>query len=201
MLPSESFRMRASLIKGFLNVTENVENVIKANKYSPEDRTVVMNGKGSWSNQELWMAAKIVSQFNFITAFELALKFLLRITTDTVKRTHSLVQLYDSFQEHEKTELETLYDTHVSTSGLIVGRAFQTGATPNSQDEVPILSLRDFCRYCDQEAKFFTSRYAYENLETDKNLHYIYDMRGLLDFLNEVEKITIKHWKEGRVGR
>ena len=201
MLPSESFRMRASLIKGFLNVTENVENVIKANKFSPEDRTVVMNGKGSWSNQELWMAAKIVSQFNFITAFELALKFLLRITADTVKRTHSLVQLYDSFQEHEKTDLETLFDTHVLTSGLIVGRAFQTGTVPNSQDEVPIHNLRDFCGYCDREAKFFTSRYAYEDLETDKYLHFIYDVRGLLAFLNEVEKITIKHWNEGRAGR
>ena len=40
MLPSESFRMRASLIKEFLNVTENVENVIEVKKLSPEDRTV-----------------------------------------------------------------------------------------------------------------------------------------------------------------
>ena len=40
MLPSESFRMRVSLIKEFLNVTENVENVIEVKKLSPEDRTV-----------------------------------------------------------------------------------------------------------------------------------------------------------------
>ena len=195
MLPSESFKMRASLIRGFLNVTANVENAIKVNNLSPENRTTVTEGKGSWSKQELWMAAKIVSQFNFITAFELSLKLLLRIAEDSVKPTHNLTQLYDSFLEPAKGALETLFETHVLASMLVVGRAFRTGTTPSSQDEVHIHSLRDFCAYCDGEAKFFTSRYAYENIETDKYLHFIYDIGGLLSFLDEVEQVTIERWK------
>ncbi len=69
MLSPESFRMRASLIKGFLNVTENVENVIKGKKFTPEDRTATNDRKGNWRKQELWMAAKIVSQFNLYQEF------------------------------------------------------------------------------------------------------------------------------------
>ena len=164
MLSPESYRMRASLIKGFRNVTENVENVIRKMKFSSEDRTPINDGQGNWSRQELWVAAKIVSQFNFFTAFELTLKFLLRITKKGPAGGHNLTQLYDALLDNEKSELETLFSTLVLAPGLKVGRAIRTGTTPNSQNEILIKCLRDFCAYCDEEAKFFKSRYAYENV-------------------------------------
>ena len=134
MLPSKGFRMRASLIKGFSNVTVNVENLIKAKNLTPEDRTIVNDGKGTWSRQELWVAAKIISQFNFFTSFELALMLLLSITNDRVGRIHKLNRLYDALPEDVRGELETLFSSHVLDIGLVVGRAFTTGNDPELRE-------------------------------------------------------------------
>ena len=195
--------MRASLIKGFRNVTENVENVVRKMKFSPDDRTPINDGKGNWSRQELWMAAKIVSQFNFFTAFELALKFLLRVTKKGPAggHNHDFTQLYDALLGNEKSELETLFSPLVLAPGLKLGRAIQTGTTPNSQKETFIKSLRDFCAYCDKEAKFFKSRYAYENVESDNYLHFINDISGLITFLDKVEQVTRERWDKSRTSR
>ena len=195
MLSPKSFRMRASVITGFLNVAKNVERVIENQGFSPEDTTRVDEGKGSWSNQELWMAAKIVSQFNFITAFELALKRLLSITEDNVRPIHDLTALYDALRNEHKIKLETLFDTHVLTAGLLIARASPIGTNPNPQDGNPINSLRDFCAYCCREAKFFMSRYAHENIEKGDYLHFIRDINGLLTFLDKVDEFTIELWR------
>ena len=130
MLSPESLRMRLSLAKGFSNVTRNVENVIRQKNLSPEDPTLVT--EGNWSGQELWIAAKIVSQFNFITSLELSLKSLLSIDKDMVKRNHSLVQIYCALQKEVRDDLESLFSAHVNSS-LVLGRAYQTGSTPAEQ--------------------------------------------------------------------
>lgn len=194
MLSPESFRLRASLIGGFRNVTYNVEKIIEAKNFSPEDLTTVNDG--NWSKQELWIGARLVSQFNFITAFELQLKLLLSITKDGVVYTHNLAKLYDALREEEKGKLETLFSNDVLAPGLALGRASPTGTASNPQKEVTVNTLRDFCEYCDKEAEFITNRYAYEKVETNNYLHFIGDMGGLLTFLDNVGQFTAQRWKE-----
>ena len=201
MLSSKSFRLRASLIRGFRNVTYNVEKIIEAKNFSPEDLTTVSDG--NWSKQELWMGAKLVSQFNFITAFELQLKLLLSITKDGVGHTHNLAKLYDALREDEKGKrmelaqmLETLFSNDVLAPGLALGRASPTGTASNPRKEVLVNNLRDFCEYCDREAEFMTNRYAYEKVETNDYLHFIGDMGGLVTFLDNVGQFTAQCWKE-----
>lgn len=194
MLSSESFRLRASLIGGFRNVTYNIEKMIGAKNFSPDDLTTV-NDK-NWSKQELWIGAKLVSQFNFITAFELQLKLLLSITKDGVVHTHNLAKLYGALREDEKGKLETLFSNDVLAQGLALGRASPTGTASHPQKEVLVNNLRDFCKYCDREAEFTTNRYAYEKLETNNYLHFIRDMGGLVIFLDNVGQFTVQCWKE-----
>ena len=194
MLSSKSFRLRASLIGGFRNVTYNVEKIIEAKNFSPEDSTTVNDG--NWSKQELWIGARLVSQFNFITAFELQLKLLLSITKDGVVHIHNLAKLYDALREDEKRRLETLFSNDVLAPGLVLGRASPMGTAPIPRKEVLVNNLRDFCEYCDEEAEFITNRYAYEKVETNNHLHFIGDMGGLVTFLDNVGHFTAHCWKE-----
>ena len=67
MLSSKSFRLRASLIRGFRNVTYNVEKIIEAKNFSPEDLTTVSDG--NWSKQELWMGGEACQSIQFHHSF------------------------------------------------------------------------------------------------------------------------------------
>ncbi len=194
-LSSESYRMRLSLAKGFSNVTRNIENMIRDAGWLPEDQEPNNYGNGNWSGQEIWMSAKIVSQFNFIISLELSLKALLVVTVGPTKSTHTLARLYKSLRKEEKNVLEELFSTHVG-SDLVMGRAFQTGTMPESQASVLVNNFHDFCNYCDSEAKFHIGRYAYESVEKRGYIHFIRELDALLVFLDMVERLVIDRWKK-----
>ncbi len=187
--------MRLSLAKGFSNVTKNIENMIREIEWLPEDQEPNDHGNGNWSGQELWMAAKIVSQFNYIVSLELSLKSLLIVTVGSTEHIHTLSRLYESLRVKEKNELEKLFSTHVG-SGLVMGRAFQTGSMPESQESVQVNDFHDFCKYCDSEAKFYSSRYAYESIDRQTYIHFIRELDALLLFVDKMEELVIDRWKK-----
>lgn len=194
-LSSGSYRMRLSLAKGFSNVTRNIEAMVREVGWSPEDQKPIEHGNANWSGQELWMAAKLVGQFNFITSLELSLKSLLSITAGSTRSTHSLACIYESLHKEERRELEGLFFKHVGSS-LVMGRAFQSGTMPESQGGILVNNFHDFCKYCDREAKFYSSRYAYESIEENTYIHFIRELDALLVFLDKTEELVADTWKK-----
>lgn len=138
-----------------------------------------------------WMSMKAVSHFNLGIALELLLKFLLLSNSkEFKKRGHTLVALHDLLPPRIAKQLEDTYQKCFQRSGgfkMAATITIDKGKMPPKLRNRDISTIRGILEYFDRDRLYAERRYAYEDLERGKWLHFIDDISA---FTLLVETVT-----------
>ncbi len=191
MLSPAAYNLLYDNIHDFKTAALHVEEEI-ARHGIRHDRDDAVPGMGDRTHRDMWISMKTVSHFNIGIALELMLKLLLYGDRKKPPNTHSLKNLYlelpDRFQIHMDSLYSEVFSQYFVGFELIAFGHTASGTRPPSDllTERNMRCLEGLFDYFDQDIIVWQKRYSWEMIGEEKWLHYISDIKLVIDFINRV---------------
>ena len=191
-IDGDSYRKLVGDTKAFLQASSLLEEKICDMKVEHSNMNRI-GGSTSWIIHDIWESLKTASHFNFGIAFELRMKWILKLSVNqeqTVKIGHSLEKIYSLIPTEICLELEELFAKEVKRktlhlSAFVRSKYKHADPPPNRK----LNDLKDFCVYFDRDMKLWMKRYSWEDLSNETHVHYFEDLSPLINFVRKTEEI------------
>ena len=192
-------------LRGMLNVAlafhtaaELVEQHIADAGYRHDDGTRLA-ATTSRTRREMWMALKGASHFNLHQAFELFLKFILRLEGTDHGNRHPLGELYDMLSMASREQVDSAY-RHAMASrgqGQQTGVGFYYGKEPPSRPlNEEVTTAKQGFEHFDDSMRLHQRRYEYENIGRGEWTVYMIDMSPWFNMLNDISRYAHRLFRE-----
>lgn len=186
------YRMLVGDARAFSEAAWLVESEIQRLGASPEHDGPIGGGSTGWPSQTVWEALKTASHFNMGVAFELRLKWLLRlrgIKWPSGKGGHMLAKLYELLAPEIAGKLADLFRETTGGSAITLRAFIHSSSLPKRPADLTLNTVQEFFEYMDGDMALWEKRYSWERVANQAWRHYLDDLRPFLEFLAKAEKV------------
>lgn len=186
------YRMLVGDARAFAEAAWLIESEIRRLGASPEHDGPIGGGSTGWPSQTVWEALKTASHFNLGVAFELRLKWLLRLRAKkwpAGKGGHMLAKLFGLLTPEIARKLDDLFRESTGGSAITFRAFIHSTSLPERPGDLSLNTLQEFLEYMDGDMAMWEKRYSWERATNQAWRHYLDDLRPFLEFLAKSEAV------------
>ena len=198
------YRMLVGDARAFAQAAWLIESELRRLGASPEHDGPIGGGSTGWPSQTVWEALKTASHFNLGVAFELRLKWLLRlrdIKWPSGKEGHLLTRLFALLAPEIAGQLADLFLESTGGSAVTLRAYIHSTSLPERPADLSLNTLQEFFEFMDGDVAMYEKRYSWERVTDQAWRHYLDDLQPFLEFLAKAEELGTEEARKAAVIR